>query len=190
MDHAPRSGGSVGVTAISRNPAAAASRSAAAATTVPTSSRTWAIPRSTTMAAVKPDRSWLPRPVSHPSTLGRLSGSRRSKPLQQSKYRAVSRTERVRQPSTVVIGSMVPSGPFGIRPYVAFNPKRPLKPAGPRMEPPPSLPVAIGKRPPATAAAVPPEDPPGVRSGFHGFRVVPCRTVEVQLMPPNSGAVV
>src|SRR6516162_1978640 len=58
------------------------------------------------------------------------------------------------------------------------------------MEPPPSLPVAMGRRPPATAAAVPPDDPPGVRSGFQGFRVVPCSTVDVQLMPPNSGAVV
>ena len=58
------------------------------------------------------------------------------------------------------------------------------------MDPPPSLPVAIGSRPPATAAAVPPDDPPGVRSRFHGLRVVPCNSVEVQLMPPNSGAAV
>jgi hypothetical protein len=58
------------------------------------------------------------------------------------------------------------------------------------MDPPPSLPVAIGNRPPTTAAAVPPDEPPGVRSGFQGLRVVPCSTVDVQLMPPNSGAVV
>ena len=58
------------------------------------------------------------------------------------------------------------------------------------MDPPPSLPVAMGRRPPATAAAVPPDDPPGVRSGFHGLRVVPCSSVDVQLMPPNSLAVV
>ena len=88
------------------------------------------------------------------------------------------------------MGSMVPSGPFGMRPYVAFRPNSPLKPAGPRMEPPPSLPVPIGRRPPATAAAVPPDDPPGVRSRFQGLRVVPCNSVEVQLMPPNSGAAV
>src|SRR6516164_1095355 len=85
---------------------------------------------------------------------------------------------------------MLEWGPLGIRPYVAFKPKSPLNPAGPRMDPPPSLPVAIGSRPPATAAAEPPEDPPGVRSWFHGLRVVPCTTVDVQLMPPNSGAVV
>ena len=50
--------------------------------------------------------------------------------------------------------------------------------------------MAMGSSPPATAAAEPPDDPPGVRSGFHGLRVVPCSLVEVQLTPPNSDAVV
>jgi hypothetical protein len=40
-----------------------------------------------------------------------------------------------------------------------------------RIEPPPSLPCAIGMRPAATAAAAPPLDPPGVSSGLHGFEV-------------------
>ena len=44
--------------------------------------------------------------------------------------------------------------------------------------------------PTATAAAEPPDEPPGVRSGFHGLRVVPCRYVRVQLVEPNSGEVV
>src|ERR1700675_4082304 len=48
----------------------------------------------------------------------------------------------------------------------------------------------MGRRPPATAAAVPPDDPPGVREKSHGFLVVPCNLVETQLMPPNSLAVV
>lgn len=59
-----------------------------------------------------------------------------------------------------------------------------------RIDPPPSLPVAIGSRPPATAAALPPDEPPGVRLGSHGLRVVPWIGVDVQLIPPNSGAVV
>ena len=92
-------------------PPLAASRSAAASTTSSaTSSRTCAIPRSTTIAAVMPARSYSPRPASQPPTTGKLSGSRRSKPLHASKYRAVSRTERVRQPRTVVIGSMLAFG--------------------------------------------------------------------------------
>ena len=59
-----------------------------------------------------------------------------------------------------------------------------------RIEPPPSLPVQIGIIPDATAAAEPPDEPPGVRSGFHGLRVVPCRYVRVQFIEPNSGDVV
>ena len=71
-----------------------------------------------------------------------------------------------------------------------FNPNSPVKPAGMRIDPPPSPPVAIGTRPPATAAADPPEEPPGVRPGSHGLRVTPCSLVDVQLTPPNSEAVV
>ena len=59
-----------------------------------------------------------------------------------------------------------------------------------RIEPPPSLPVAIETSPPATAAALPPDEPPGVRSVRQGLRVVPCRTVRVRFTPPNSLAVV
>jgi hypothetical protein len=42
-----------------------------------------------------------------------------------------------------------------------------------RIEPPPSLPCAIGNMPPATAAAAPPLEPPGERSRSHGLRVIP-----------------
>ena len=41
------------------------------------------------------------------------------------------------------------------------------------MEPPPSLALAAGTMPEATAAAAPPEDPPGLWSGFQGLRVGP-----------------
>ena len=40
-----------------------------------------------------------------------------------------------------------------------------------RIEPPPSLACAIGTMPAATAAAEPPDEPPGVRDGSHGLRV-------------------
>ena len=83
--HCPRSGGSVGTTVTRRSLAAAARRAAASTTTSATSSRTVAMPRSTTMAAVIPDRSYEPSAASQPPTTGRLSGSRRSNPLQQSK---------------------------------------------------------------------------------------------------------
>src|SRR5215207_9098661 len=48
------------------------------------------------------------------------------------------------------------------RPYVGLMPQMPVKAAGWRMEPPVSVPVAAGAMPAATAAADPPDDPPGV----------------------------
>src|SRR5258705_13523059 len=59
-----------------------------------------------------------------------------------------------------------------------------------RIDPPPSLPVQIGIMPTATAAAEPPEDPPGVRSGFHGLRVTPFAAVAVQGKIMSSGTLV
>src|SRR3981081_3922799 len=45
--------------------------------------------------------------------------------------------------------------------------------AGWRMEPPVSVPSAHGARPAATAAALPPEEPPGTRPRSHGLRTGP-----------------
>ena len=50
---------------------------------------------------------------------------------------------------------------------------RPQKDAGPRTEPPVSLPSAISTRPAATAAAEPDDEPPGTRPGAAGFIGVP-----------------
>ena len=74
----------------------------------------------------------------------------------------MSRTDRLRQPLTAVSDAMIMFGPLGIRPYVALSPGRPVNPAGMRIEPPPSPPVASVTSPPATAAAEPPDEPPGV----------------------------
>ena len=56
-----------------------------------------------------------------------------------------------------------------------------------RSEPPPSLPWATGSIPLATAAAAPPEEPPGVRSVSHGLRVGPAWRGSVVGRIPNSG---
>ena len=66
-------------------------------------------------------------------------------------------------------------------------PTRPQQAAGIRSEPPPSLPCAIGTRPAATAAAEPPEEPPGVRVVSHGLRVGPVWRGSVVGRIPNSG---
>ena len=59
-----------------------------------------------------------------------------------------------------------------------------------RTEPAPSLPMLNGASPAATADAVPPEDPPLVLLGSHGFRVMPVIGELVSPLQPNSGVVV
>src|SRR5438067_10646921 len=116
---------------------------------------------------------------------GNESRSRLSGPAATSRWRALSATVVVSAPSAVVCE--VPTGGCGMRPKLAFRPTRPVNDAGMRVDPPPSLAVQNGTMPDATAAADPPLDPPGVRSGFHGLRVVPHALVWVKATVPNSG---
>ena len=76
------------------------------------------------------------------------------------------------------------------RPRLGFIPTSPQQAAGIRIEPPPSEPVAHGTIPAATAAAEPPEDPPGVRVGSHGLRVIPFASLAVQGKIISSGTFV
>ena len=62
--------------------------------------------------------------------------------------------------------------------------------AGMRTDPPPSVPIPTGPIPEDTAADAPPLLPPGVRSVFHGFRVVPNTRLSVAPFQPNSGLLV
>jgi hypothetical protein len=73
---------------------------------------------------------------------------------------------------------------------VPFIPTSPQNPAGMRIEPPPSPPVATGSSPRATTAADPPDDPPAVRPCSQGLWVTPCSRDTLTLRPPNSLAVV
>src|SRR5436309_9926065 len=52
-------------------------------------------------------------------------------------------------------------------------PTMPQSDAGWRIDPPVSVPIAHGASPAATAAADPPDDPPGTRSRSHGLRTGP-----------------
>src|SRR5207244_9973727 len=65
------------------------------------------------------------------------------------------------------------------RPRWGLSPNKPHSAAGTRIEAPPSDARAAGTRPAATAAALPPLEPPGERSRFHGLRVTPQVTVSV-----------
>jgi hypothetical protein len=82
------------------------------------------------------------------------------------------------------------SGQAGTRPNDGLMPKRPVKLHGMRIDPPPSVPTASGPMPAATAAAAPPEEPPGVLPVFQGLRVTPVSGLSVTPFQPNSGVVV
>src|ERR1700722_8446914 len=159
------------------SPASAIRAAAAASTFSRTAADTKAAPRSMDTTAFMPLRSKEPSPASHPSTRGRLEGGYSLAPLHTSYQRAASRTDRDRQPMTAVSGSISVWGPLGMRPNVALRPSSPVKPAGMRMDPPPSPPVQMGNRPPETEAAEPPDEPPGVRSRSYGLEVAPCSRV-------------
>ena len=59
-----------------------------------------------------------------------------------------------------------------------------------RIEPAPSDAVAAAHRPAATAAALPPLEPPALRSVFHGLRVMPKAGPSVSPMITSSGQLV
>src|SRR3989338_7370709 len=71
-------------------------------------------------------------------------------------------------------------------PYVGLRPIRPVCAAGCLIEPPVSEPSAATAIPPATAAADPPDEPPGIRGVSRGFFVGPKAEFSVELPIANS----
>src|SRR6476646_11641159 len=69
-------------------------------------------------------------------------------------------------------------------------PTTPHNAAGWRIEPPVSEPNATGENPAATAAALPPLDPPGTRDGSRGLRVGPKAEFSVDEPMANSSMLV
>src|SRR3954447_1432373 len=103
---------------------------------------------------------------------------------------AASRTVRASGPDVERPSEPETYGAFDTRPRDGLMPTRPQQEAGMRIDPPPSLPWATGRRPAATAAAAPPDEPPGVRDGSHGFLVAPFSSDSVCAIVPNSGVFV
>jgi hypothetical protein len=66
----------------------------------------------------------------------------------------------------------------------------PVRHPGIRTEPPPSVPNATAVMPPATEAAAPALEPPGVLPRFHGLRVMPVSGESPTALQPNSLVVV
>ena len=77
-----------------------------------------------------------------------------------------------------------------MRSRVGFSPTRPQFDAGMRIEPAPSEAVAAAQSPAATAAALPPLEPPALRSVFQGLRVMPKAGPSVSPMMAPSGRLV
>src|SRR5215207_2068546 len=71
-------------------------------------------------------------------------------------------------------------------PYVGLTPTTPHSAAGWRIEPPVSLPKPTAAKPAATAAALPPDDPPGTRLVSCGFRVGP--NAEFSVLEPIANS--
>src|SRR5689334_23201450 len=82
---------------------------------------------------------------------------------------AVSRTFRANVPTWSSDDANAINPYREMRPYVGFNPTTPHSAAGCRTDPPVSLPIAQTASPAATAAAEPPDDPPGTVSSPHGL---------------------
>src|SRR6266487_3709555 len=105
---------------------------------------------------------------------GATNGAPTSAPCVASSKAALSRTERVSACTHSKPAHPIPcAGPAGVRARVGLSPKRPHHAAGIRVEPPPSLALAAGTYPAATATADPPEEPPGEHPTSHGLRVAP-----------------
>src|SRR5439155_20973443 len=73
---------------------------------------------------------------------------------------------------------------------VGLSPQIPLKCAGTRIDPPPSLPTPPADIPAAIAAASPPLDPPGVRARSHGLLVRPYNKLSLSHAISSSGVLV
>src|SRR4051794_6929657 len=135
------------------------------------------------------------RPGSRPAAVTRSTGGGLCRsvgccPATMSSRSAASPTVRASGPPTPSPSKASACGNRDTRPRCGLMPTRLVQAAGIRIEPAPSEPSATGTIPAATAAADPPEDPPGVYSRFQGLRVAPKAGPSVNGHCPSSQALV
>ena len=106
-------------------------------------------------------------------TGGGLCRSPSALPDAASSTSAASVTVRASTPLTVMPLNASGSGQVEMRPRCGLMPTRCVHAAGIRTLPAPSEPIAAVTSPAATAAALPPDDPPGVCLRDHGLKVWP-----------------
>src|SRR5690606_37318434 len=98
--------------------------------------------------------------------LSRLVESFGSKPAIASSMIAQSSTERAIGPAWSSELAKATTPQREQRPYVGLMPEMPVNAAGWRIEPPVSVPVAAGHSRAATAAELPPDEPPGASAAL------------------------
>jgi len=121
---------------------------------------------------------------------GALSRSTSLGPETTSWNSAVSATRRASTPLTDRPCQWRGCGASGTRPRWGLSPNRPHQAEGMRIEPAPSEPSAAPTRPAATAAALPPLEPPGACWSSQGLRVTPNVAVSVNGQMHSSGTLV
>src|ERR1043166_7042898 len=104
---------------------------------------------------------------------GFLPSTRRSRSLIVAAAKATSATEAANSPAVSRCHDTHFMPMLGNSRYDGLKPATPQKLAGLITEPPVCVPVAIGKKPAATPAAEPDDEPPGVWARFLGLRVLP-----------------
>ena len=137
-----------------------------------------------------PQRAWSPADVVRHLYRRRLVQVAGALPDAASSTIAASVTVRASTPLTVMPLNASGSGQVEILPRCGLIPTRWVHAAGMRTLPAPSDPIAAATRPAATAAALPPDDPPGVWSRDHGLRVWPKAGPLVNGHCPNSQVLV
>ncbi len=168
---------------------ASARRMAAVSTAAAISGSTAQQPRSTLRPRRSPVRSGS-RFRERSSGVGSERMSASSGPWVAARNRRASSALRARGPWCEIVSKRPGRTSIGIRPSPGFRPTTPLQAAGMRTEPPMSDPSARATQPDATAAALPPDEPPGVRRGSYGLRVTPQSGLSVCRVWANSGVVV
>ena len=121
------------------------------------------------------------------------AAANRSVPAIASSATAASRTVPAIGPNTAGLscaGSVEAGSGTARGRALGLSPTTPQHAAGIRIEPPMSLPSHSGTNPAATAAALPPEEPPADSRGSRGLRVGPWRTGSVTGRSPSSGVFV
>src|SRR5919197_1145473 len=111
--------------------------------------------------------------VSRPTVRPASRGAGTASPASTAHAAATAATVRAIGPTVSKLGQSGKTPSVETRPQLGFRPTTPQHAAGSRTEPPVSVPRPRSQSPAASAAALPPDEPPAIRPGRAGFWTVP-----------------